>query len=334
MGVVLREAGAEGVAAISVVRMLRICRIFRLMSAATGIRYLFKTLLLSLPAIFNIALLALILMLIYTVFGKTVFGNVRFGRDLGVNANFRGTWSGLGAVFRVLTLDNWHYLLHDSTTEPPFCTRTGGDEWHNDCGNKVLARIYYMSFYIVGVYVFINLILAVILDNFGHIFSEHSFCLNEGDVTAMDEEWAVFDHQCTGLLPRYKIRQLLERLFRKRQPLGCSVTSSRHVDRQRFAFMMYALQSVSLEMKDGVVRPAPVTADEDLGLIVVEWRDVINIATLTFVRFYYPECLRYSQALLWQQEKKRYVVTTHSALPTPDPPPPGRRNVTLHHAQH
>ena len=292
--------------------MLRIARIFRLMTTASGIKYLFKTLLMSLPAILNIALLCFILIVIYTVFGKTVFGNIRFGAASGLSehANFRSTLTGLGTVFRVLTLDNWHYILHDSVRQPPFCTQTEeGDKWHDDCGSVQIARAYYLTFYIVGVYIFINLILAVILDNFGHIFSEHSFCLAEGDVTALDEEWSRVDVACSGELPRYKVCQIFERLFHVHQPLGCSITSSRHADRQRYAFMMYALQGVSIEIRNGISRPAPAVAEEGLGLIVVKWRDVMTIATLTYVRFYFPECLKLSQYDLWMNEKRRYVET-------------------------
>ena len=275
--------------------MLRIARVFKLMTATTGVKFLFKTLIISLPAIFNIILLALILMMIYVVFGKQIFGGVKYQSTLNMHANFRTTETGMWTIFRVLTLDNWHYISHDAMVQPPLCTQRGGDDWHDDCGSPLVARLYFYSFYLIGVYIFINLILAIILDNFGHIFSENSFCLTEDSVIEFDVLWCEEDTACRGELPRYKIKYLLEALHVRGNPLGCDIHAlTGYASKKRFDFIMHTLSDLSVERVRNDGKPADVT---------VRWRDVLNIVALTYIRFFHTNCLNYSHNQAWKAEK-------------------------------
>eukprot|EP01063_Lacrimia_lanifica_P024399 TRINITY_DN32319_c0_g1_i1.p1 TRINITY_DN32319_c0_g1~~TRINITY_DN32319_c0_g1_i1.p1 ORF type:complete len:1775 (+),score=628.16 TRINITY_DN32319_c0_g1_i1:139-5463(+) len=307
LGLILeRVAPQNGLAAVGAVRMLRVARIFRLMTHASGMKYLFKTLILSLPAIFNITLLLLVMMLIYAVFGKSMFGNLRNAAHINNDANFRSTAGAMGHMFRVLTLDNWHYLLRDAMGEGAVCTQVGGDEWIDDCGSSRVALAFYLSFYVFGVYIFINLILAVILDNFGHIFSVDGYCLSEKDIVTLDLEWLKIDTQCAGDLPRYQVRQMLERLFDLNCKLGVKACGAHgSISRRRHDFVMFMLNQCSKELTSrGKVRPAPQRVEDNLGLIFVKWRDVVHICVLTYVRFHHPESLKIRQRAAWKQEQR------------------------------
>ncbi|KAJ9457003.1 Voltage-dependent calcium channel type A subunit alpha-1 [Diplonema papillatum] len=293
---ILKYRTAGDAASVGVVRMLRIARVFKLMTAATGMKFLFKTLILSLPAIFNIVVLAFIFIVIYTVFGKSFFGAVRFQAYISNQANFRTTLNGLGTVFRMLTLDQWHFLSHDCQLSEPFCTVVDGEDWFNDCGHPKLSRMFFLSFYVMGVYIFLNLILAVILDNFGHIFSENSFCLTEAHIAQLDDLWCQRDEACGGELPRYQVRELLNDLHKLGNPLGCDMSPPLAVGKKRFEFVMYAL---------GDLRPQQTKGSN--SLVFAKWADVIQAATLTFIRFSHPECLKYGQNKMWQAEFRRYT---------------------------
>lgn len=61
-----------------VVRVFRVGRVLRLVKSAKGIRTLLFSLLVSIPALFNIALLLFLVMFIYATFGMAFFSNVKY----------------------------------------------------------------------------------------------------------------------------------------------------------------------------------------------------------------------------------------------------------------
>lgn len=61
-----------------VVRVFRVGRVLRLVKSAKGIRTLLFSLLVSLPALFNIGLLLFLVMFIYATFGMAFFSKVKY----------------------------------------------------------------------------------------------------------------------------------------------------------------------------------------------------------------------------------------------------------------
>ena len=61
-----------------VVRVFRVGRVLRLVKSAKGIRTLLFSLLVSLPALFNIGLLLFLVMFIYSTFGMAFFAKVKY----------------------------------------------------------------------------------------------------------------------------------------------------------------------------------------------------------------------------------------------------------------
>ena len=43
--------------------------------------------------------------------------------------------------------------------------------WNSDCGNKVYSLIYFCSFYIIVTYITLNLLIAIILEQFSLFYS-------------------------------------------------------------------------------------------------------------------------------------------------------------------
>ena len=64
--------------------------------------------------------------------------------------------------------------------------------WQSNCGNKVAAIIYFCSFYIIIAYIMLNLLVAIIVENFSLFYS------------AEDD---------TGMLSQNDIRLVLEKRF-------------------------------------------------------------------------------------------------------------------------
>jgi len=61
-----------------VIRVFRVGRVLRLVKSAKGIRTLLFSLLVSIPALFNIGLLLFLVMFIYSTFGMAFFMNVKY----------------------------------------------------------------------------------------------------------------------------------------------------------------------------------------------------------------------------------------------------------------
>ena len=66
-------------------------------------------------------------------------------------------------LFQVLTITNWHQSMYDTM-------------YYSD--NRVIAAIFYVSFILIGNYIFLNLFLAVLIDSF----------LKEGEKSASNKK--------------------------------------------------------------------------------------------------------------------------------------------------
>ncbi|KAJ9451576.1 Sodium channel protein 60E [Diplonema papillatum] len=192
-------SGGMNLAVISVARIFRVGRVFRLAKRFKGVSTMFQTLLVSLPQILNISLVLLILVFIYTVVGMNFFSHVRFQYHLNRSANFRTFSSALSIVFRMVTLDDWNRIMRDCTITEPECTYSDN---FDDCGSR-WAFLYFFSFYIIGSYIFLNLVIAVILDNFTHTFNEAKQSITDDDVQVFTSVWTKYDTSGAGSISSY-----------------------------------------------------------------------------------------------------------------------------------
>merc|ERR1719424_704846 len=98
------------------------------------------TLMVSLPALLNVAALLFMLFFVYGIIGMQVFGNVKFGEQIGPHANFRYVSNAMLLMFRVITGENWNRVMADCRVQPPACTNyeTEMDGYYlpNDCGSE------------------------------------------------------------------------------------------------------------------------------------------------------------------------------------------------------
>ena len=56
--------------------------------------------------------------------------------------------------------------------------------WQSNCGNKVAAIIYFCSFYIIIAYIMLNLLVAIIVENFSLFYSaeDDTGMLSQNDI--------------------------------------------------------------------------------------------------------------------------------------------------------
>ena len=147
----------------TIARVLRITRIFRIIKRAESLKQLLSTLVYSLPALYNVSALVLLLLFIYAVAGMSLFGHVMEGEYLNNKANFRKFYISMITLFRMCTGESWNGLYRDCsiTPENSNCTKEEGN-----CGSPFEAFLYFYSFFIISAMMLLNVFVAVVLKNF------------------------------------------------------------------------------------------------------------------------------------------------------------------------
>lgn len=243
----------DGVVNLQALRPFRLLLLFRMIKRAKGIRLMICTLLLSLPALFNVTCMLFLCYFIYAILGMAWWANIRFNTAIGLPAHYRTFADSLLMLGRITTGEGWNSMLHDCFVSNPECTDYFGsstDGWAtdlteksaettingmkywlaNDCGNVAYAVIFYVSFNIVGTFCMINLFVAVILDNYAFMANVGDAEINEFVLDKFKKCWyryTLTDKHAHKHLGKYlRIAKLREFLMSLGAPLGIVVWDS------------------------------------------------------------------------------------------------------------
>ncbi|VTJ52433.1 Hypothetical predicted protein [Marmota monax] len=112
-------------------------------------------------------------------------------------------------VFRFFSICGKH-------VQPPFCTPDEFTYWATDCGNYAGALMYFCSFYVIIAYIMLNLLVAIIVENFSLFYStEEDQLLSYNDLRHFQIIWNMVDDKREGVIPTFRVKFLL-RLLRGR----------------------------------------------------------------------------------------------------------------------
>lgn len=101
---------------------------------------------------------------------------------IGRRANFESPVTGVAMLFRIVTGEDWNKIMHDCMVQPPYCT-PANNYWETDCGNFTASLIYFCSFYVIITYIMLNLLVAIIMENFSLFYSnEEDALLSYADI--------------------------------------------------------------------------------------------------------------------------------------------------------
>ncbi|GMH39581.1 hypothetical protein BSKO_07479 [Bryopsis sp. KO-2023] len=191
-------------------RLLRISRMFKLVKGLKGIKSLFATLVISLPAFWNVGALILLLFFVYAYTGVLFFGMVKRGLHLNDHANFEKFPKAMLTLFRIATNDEWKGVMEDCMVQPPHCDKDLGE-----CGSA-LAVPFFISFVLLISIIMLNLFTAVIIENFEKQQDQDQWRLHPSMLEEFVELWGEYDDGSTTIDPK-SLEQLLIRL---QPPLG------------------------------------------------------------------------------------------------------------------
>ena len=214
-----------------VLRIFRILRILRLLKGAKGLKDLIMTMVLSFPSLVNVVSLLLLIVFIYAVLGVNLFTYLAFGAHYTDERNFVNIGNAFLVLFQCITGDGWAGLMMDGMMDEASgqCTIAEGN-----CGTPA-ALPYFLSFQIIACFIFLNLIVAVMLDNFTSLGSQNPDLVSAADIAHFTEAWADFDPDADQLIPMDDLPQLVAQLP---PPMGTKGVGRRGSSELRHALRM------------------------------------------------------------------------------------------------
>ena len=190
------------------IRLFRVSRMFRLIKSFKGLKSLFETLLVSLPAFWNVGALVLLLFFIYSYVGVLTFGTVVRADSINEHANFESFPTAMLTLFRVATNDEWVGLMQD-------CSRP-------DANGSWVSYPYFISFVIAVSMIMLNLFTAVIIENFENTQDHEQWKLSPNSLEGYVSTFREFDDG-TGTISGVDLERLLKKIP---PPLGIGQYSS------------------------------------------------------------------------------------------------------------
>jgi len=147
-----------GGAYIAVLRLARILRVFRLVSALPKLQILVGALLKSIPSMSYVAILLFLLFYIYAVIGTFMFGQ----ND---PMHFGSLEATMMTLFKTITLEGWIDFMNTQV----FGSDVYGYENFPDVSripsaHPIAAPIYFVSFILLGTMIMLNLFIGVIIN--------------------------------------------------------------------------------------------------------------------------------------------------------------------------
>lgn len=172
---------------IAVLRLARILRVLRLVTALPKLQLLVGALLRSMPSMAYVGLLLFILFYVYAVTGTMLFGKndpIHFG-DLQLS---------MLSLFRVVTLEDWTDLMYIQMYGALGYGYEGQEHLVlQNHAQPIVSVVFFVSFVLIGTMVMLNLFIGVIMNGMQEAQDEAEAALErrhikaEGQITTSDE---------------------------------------------------------------------------------------------------------------------------------------------------
>ncbi|XP_068707283.1 voltage-dependent calcium channel type A subunit alpha-1-like isoform X2 [Montipora foliosa] len=140
---------------ISVLRSLRLLRIFKFTRFWASLRNFVTSLLNSMRSILSLIFLLLLFIFIFALLGMQLFGGKFSERPDANRTNFDNFLKAMLAVFQIMTGEDWNTVMNDGIVASGGAHTIGG----------MLSSLYFVSLVILGNYTLLNVFLAIAVDN-------------------------------------------------------------------------------------------------------------------------------------------------------------------------
>ncbi|XP_068683417.1 sodium channel protein 1 brain-like [Montipora foliosa] len=216
IGVVLDEVNIKEAVVnpslLRVMRIFRIARLLRVLEFAKGIRQLLVALMISLPALFNVGTLLLLVLFIYAIIGMSAFGRVKKEGSLDDIVNFETFGSSIMLLFRLSTGSGWNDVMISLSIQPPNCDPSYRGLPKGNCGSPLGAIAYLISYIVVVFMIIVNMYIAVILENVNRAHETDDFAIKKEDFDRYYLKWASFVSNGKQFIPLDQLSDFVDGL--------------------------------------------------------------------------------------------------------------------------
>ncbi|OAA61145.1 calcium channel subunit cch1 [Niveomyces insectorum RCEF 264] len=175
---------------------------------------LFKTAAASLTTIGNLLATWIVFFLVFAIAMTQSFSLTRFGSQETNNINLRTVPNALILLFRMSCGEGWNQIMEDfATIEPPFCVEAS-TFFGSDCGSTAWARVLFIAWNIISMYIFVNLFVSLIYESFSYVYQRSSGLadINRDEIRRFKEAWRSVDPDGVGFISREDFPRLLGEL--------------------------------------------------------------------------------------------------------------------------
>lgn len=189
--------------------------VFLLIPRNDALDQLFKTAAASLTTIGNLLATWLVFFLVFAIALTQTFSLTRFGSNEDNNVNFRTVPNALILLFRMSVGEGWNQIMEDyAAIEPPLCVEDNDSFFSSDCGSSAWARVLFIMWNILSMYIFVNLFVSLIYESFSYVYQRSSglAAVDRDEIRRFKEAWRSVDPRGTGYINKETFPRLLGEL--------------------------------------------------------------------------------------------------------------------------
>ncbi|KAL2263352.1 hypothetical protein VTK26DRAFT_7148 [Humicola hyalothermophila] len=175
---------------------------------------LFKTAAASLTTIGSLLATWLVFFLVFAIALTQTFSLTRFGSEQDGNINLRTVPHALILLFRFSCGEGWNEIMEDfAQVKPPFCVEDP-EFFNSDCGSTAWARVLFVAWNIISMYIFVSLFVSLIYESFSYVYQRTSglAAVDRDEIRRFKEAWRSVDPSGTGYISKETFPRLLGEL--------------------------------------------------------------------------------------------------------------------------
>ena len=175
---------------------------------------LFKTAAASVTTIGSLLATWLVFFVVFAIAMTQSFSLTRFNAQETNNINLRTVPNALILLFRMSCGEGWNQVMEDfAGVQPPLCVEAS-TFFGSDCGSTAWARVLFIAWNIISMYIFVNLFVSLIYESFSYVYQRSSGLadISRDEIRRFKEAWRSVDPNGTGFISREAFPRLLGEL--------------------------------------------------------------------------------------------------------------------------
>lgn len=144
----------------------------------------------------------------YAIALNQSFGLARIGANGSEYLNVRTVPKALVLLFRMSCGEGWNQILSDFLISPPYCI-PGNSFFETECANHAYAYILFCSWNVLSLYIFVNLFVSLIYENFSYFFHRPWDIVSTEDISQFQRAWSKLDPNGSGYISPNLLHKLL-----------------------------------------------------------------------------------------------------------------------------